>query len=65
MPPHVEDSGGSIKQLANLWRWFILAEYMKRGRLISLRRKPSLLLVILLRRLSRASSRYSTRINQE
>ena len=23
MPPHVEDSGGSIKQLANLLRWFI------------------------------------------
>src|SRR5829696_6735711 len=37
---------------------------MKRGRLISLRRKPSLLLVILLRRLSRASSRYSTRISR-
>src|SRR5215218_734627 len=37
---------------------------MKRGRLISLRRKPSLLLVILLRRLSWASSRYSTRISR-
>src|SRR5215208_7026498 len=37
---------------------------MKRDRLISLRRKPSLLLVILLRRLSRASSRYSTRISR-
>src|SRR5215217_7736377 len=37
---------------------------MKRGRLISLRRKPSLLLVILLRRLSRASSQYSTRISR-
>src|SRR5215208_3419092 len=37
---------------------------MKRGPLISLRRKPSLLLVILLRRLSRASSRYSTRISR-
>jgi hypothetical protein len=25
MSPHVEDSRGSLKQLASLWRWFIFA----------------------------------------
>ena len=25
MSPHVEDTRGSIKQLASLWRWFIFA----------------------------------------